>query len=98
MHFPDYTVDEMMGIFNLRMKKAGYELDPEAVEPLRELLEEKSEDIASFGNARGVRNLFEQAISRQANRLAGKQSISREELMLLTKEDIIPEDTKAADK
>ena len=27
MHFPDYTVDEMMGIFNLRMKKAGYELD-----------------------------------------------------------------------
>ncbi|NLJ64941.1 MAG: AAA family ATPase [Christensenellaceae bacterium] len=98
MHFPDYTVDEMMGIFKLRMKKAGYELDTQAEEPLRSLLEEKSKDIASFGNARGVRNLFEQAISRQANRLAGKESISREELMLLTKEDIIPEETKVADK
>ncbi|MDO5021810.1 MAG: AAA family ATPase [Eubacteriales bacterium] len=97
IHFPDYTVDEMMGIFSLRMKKAGYELDKEAEDTLRQILLKESEDVSGFGNARGVRNLFEKAVSNQADRLAAKENITREELMLLTKEDISPpnaEETK----
>ena len=51
-------------------EKAGYRLEEGAKERLKEILREESEDNIGFGNARGVRNLFEQAIARQANRLA----------------------------
>lgn len=92
INFPDYSVDEMMDIFSLRMKKAGYELSADAEDALRQTIAEKSKDVTSFGNARGVRNLFERAVARQADRLAAKQNITREELMLLTKDDILETD------
>ncbi|MHC1786859.1 MAG: AAA family ATPase [Christensenellales bacterium] len=88
MYFPDYTLDEMMGIFDLRCKSSGYLLREDARETLRLILEEESEDNIGFGNARGVRNLFEQAVSRQANRLAKLPSVTREQLMEITKEDL----------
>jgi stage V sporulation protein K len=93
LYFPDYTVHEMLAIFEMRCEKAGYKLDEKAKEPLRVILMEESEDNISFGNARGVRNLFEQAISRQANRLAKLESVTREELMLITQQDMETEST-----
>ena len=90
LYFPDYTVEEMLGIFSMRCEKAGYRLDESVREDLRKILAEESEDSIGFGNARGVRNLFEQAVSRQANRLAGQDSVTREELMLLKAEDLVP--------
>lgn len=88
MHFPDYTVDEMMAIFTMRGDKAGYVLAEDAKEPLRKIIEQASADNIGFGNARGVRNLFEQAVSRQANRLAGQPDVTREQLMLITVADL----------
>ena len=44
-------------------------------------------DAASFGNARGVRNLFEQILVRQAGRLAGQASVNREDLTRITAAD-----------
>lgn len=89
MEFPDYTVDEMMGIFNMRCEKSGYTLaDDEAKETLRRRIETDSQDVDGFGNARGVRNLFERALARQADRLAAFSTITKEDLMTLTKEDI----------
>ena len=89
MFFPDYTVDELMGIFDMRCSKSGYRLkDDEAKEALRARLEKASEDLSAFGNARGVRNLFERALSKQADRLAGYEEITKEDLETLTKEDI----------
>ena len=92
LYFKDYTVDEMMGIFDMRAKKAGYRLDEGARETLKDILKEESEHNAGFGNARGVRNLFEQAVTRQANRLALDPDIQRDELILLKKEDLTDED------
>ena len=89
MFFPDYTVDELMGIFDMRCEKSGYRLkDDEAREALKARLEKASEDLSAFGNARGVRNLFERALSRQADRLAGYEEITKEDLETLTREDI----------
>ncbi len=88
LYFPDYTVDEMADIFKMRCDKAGYILDPKALDRLKEILLEESQDNIGFGNARGVRNLFEQAISRQANRLAKQDIITRDELMTLKAEDL----------
>ena len=42
----------------------------------------------SFGNARGVRNLFEQILTEQANRLAGMEKFTKEDLMTITQEDV----------
>ena len=88
IHFPDYTVEEMMGIFRMRCDKAGYTLAPEAGDELKRILVEKSKDSIGFGNARGVRNLFEKALSRQANRLAAMGDLTREQLMEIRPEDL----------
>ena len=93
MRFPDYTVDELMGIFDMRCNKSGYRLkDDAARDALRGILEDASRDLSAFGNARGVRNLFERALSRQADRLAGYETITREDLETLTAEDLQPDE------
>lgn len=90
IHFPDYTVEEMMGIFRMRCDKAGYTLAEDAKDELEAILTEKSKDPVGFGNARGVRNLFEKSISRQANRLSKLTGeLSREQLMEIRAEDLL---------
>ena len=46
-------------------------------------------DAASFGNARGVRNLFEHVLVAQNNRLATMEKITREDLMTITADDVL---------
>ncbi len=93
LEFPDYTVDELMGIFDMRCKKGGYRLkDDQARAALRWKLTEASKDLSTFGNARGVRNLFEQALTKQADRIAGAGEFSKEDLVTLTAEDILRTD------
>ena len=91
--FPDYTLDELMAMFDMRCESKGYTLDPQARCALRQVIDrESTADVKGFGNGRGVRNLFETAIARQADRLgetAGE--ITREMLMCLTAEDITGE-------
>lgn len=88
LFFPDYSVQEMMEIFEMRCQKSGYCLAQDAKELLRALLALLGLDTKGFGNARGVRNLFERAVCAQANRLAQQENVTRDELMLLTAEDI----------
>lgn len=88
LHFDDYTLDEMMSIFESQCKKGCYELDDEARILVRAFIQEENEDSVSFGNARGVRNLFEQILVHQANRLAEQKNICREDLMKITPADV----------
>ena len=77
-----------LAIFRMQCEKGCYILEPEAEAPLRSLLERRMADAASFGNARGVRNLFEQILVRQAGRLAGQASVNREDLTRITAADV----------
>ena len=89
LHFADYTEEELLAIFRMQCQKGCYVLDPAAEEPLRALLEARMGDAVSFGNARGVRNLFEQILVRQAGRLAGQGSgVTKEDLMRITAADV----------
>ena len=89
MHFPDYTVEELVGIFEMRCGKSCYTLSEDAKAILPDILREKSKDVKGFGNGRGVRNLFEHAISNQADRLSrDDQELTRERLMEITAEDL----------
>jgi hypothetical protein len=45
------------------------------------------EERKDFGNARGVRNIFEKMVMNQANRLVEIEEPTREQLMTLTGED-----------
>ena len=87
--FPDYTPDELLDIFKMYMRKNQYSIDEEGAAYLKRGLEQVVEQRdRNFGNARYVRNLFEKAIQQQANRLGGQQGLSREQLTLLTKDDL----------
>ena len=85
--FEDYTVDEMMGIFKMRCGK-GYVLAPDAEPLVRDYIAEESAD-GSFGNGRGVRNIFEHILVAQNNRLAKMDSVTRDDLMTLTVDDVL---------
>ena len=88
LHFDDYTPDEMLDIFKMQCKKGCYELEEPAAEQVRKLIIRENTDPVSFGNARGVRNLFERVLVCQANRLAQQETVTREDLMRLTAEDV----------
>lgn len=89
LHFADYTVDEMVKIFEMQCRKGCYTLEAEAAQLVREFIAEESGDPVSFGNARGVRNIFEQILVNQANRLAAMERVTREDLMAITPADVL---------
>ena len=89
LHFDDYTVDEMMQIFESQCKKGCYELQGETRRLVREFIDEANTNSISFGNARGVRNIFEQILVHQANRLAAMERVERADLMQITPADVL---------
>lgn len=91
LDFPDYTVDELVQIFELMMKERDYSYIPQTIVRLKQhLLQEKSKSLQAFSNARYVRNLIEKAIRHQAVRLLSQHTAmpSRQDLMLIRPEDI----------
>ena len=93
IHFPDYNGAELLEMFRLQCKKNGYSLTPEAEARAAELFNELYENRdENFGNGRTVRNLFEDAVVRQSDRVAALPSPGREELMALLPEDLESED------
>jgi SpoVK/Ycf46/Vps4 family AAA+-type ATPase len=68
LRFPDYTDDELATIFESMAAEAGFALADGVLAALRRRLAAEARG-ASFGNARLVRNVLEEAISRQAQRI-----------------------------
>jgi SpoVK/Ycf46/Vps4 family AAA+-type ATPase len=88
LHFDDYTADEMCEILDMQLKKNSYSLDECAKAAARDYLEAANVHAMSFGNARGVRNIFERTLVAQSNRLAACSEITVEALMSITQDDI----------
>lgn len=90
-NFPDYDGRELLLILKRFCDTNGYTLAEDAVPLLQVKLDEMYENREEhFGNARAVRNLFEHAINRQANRLVVDNDITDRELAELTFDDILP--------
>jgi tetratricopeptide (TPR) repeat protein len=89
IHFDDYTATELLAILNGMCRRAGYHVTAAAESQVTALLHTaSSRDSLAFGNARGVRNLLERAMSAQANRVAAHAHPTDEELCELTEEDL----------
>ena len=90
IEFPDYTIDELMGIFDMNCKKYDYTAGEEVRTQVRAILvQRKMATLENFANAREVRNLFEEIITNQARRVAAMESPSREDMQTLLLEDLV---------
>src|SRR5947208_9341999 len=88
LDFPDYALEELMGIGDLMLAQQQYSLDTEARRVFEEYLGRRM-DQAHFANARSVRNAIDRAKLRQANRLVKQGgTVSRDELARIDAEDL----------
>lgn len=89
IHFPDYSTKELVDILGGMAAKAGLKLEEGLQDTVYYYLESMTEkDKEEFGNARGIRNLFETMVVNQANRLVTMAECSVEQLTLIKAEDI----------
>ncbi len=90
VHFPDYSLDELMGIGCLILEEQKYSFSEEAEAAFREYLERRMKQ-PRFANGRSVRNALERARLRQATRIVQENNhkLSKDDLMRLEAEDIL---------
>lgn len=85
MEFPDYTTDELILIFRGMLKKAGFLIEEDAINYLKEIISEKR-NSKNFGNARFIRNVYEKSVIKHASRVKDKKQLKI--LKTITKDDI----------
>jgi probable Rubsico expression protein CbbX len=90
VHFPDYDLDELMGIACLILEEQRYSFSEEAEAAFRDYLERRMKQ-PRFANGRSVRNALERARLRQATRIVreNNHNLSRNDLMRIEAEDIL---------
>jgi len=90
IHFEDYGPAELVAIFETFATGADYRLQPAAREQLNRVMERlHGARDRYFGNARTARNLFDDVVAHQAERLlAAGGEHDREALMALTAADV----------
>lgn len=89
IEFPDYTPEQLTEIFRRMCEDAGYRLAPAAqVRMAAELAARHATRGDNFANAREVRNLFENAVARHANRVAKLPEHTDELLTVLERDDL----------
>jgi hypothetical protein len=87
IHFPDYSNEELLAIFEAIGAEGRYQLDDAGRRAVLDWFAAQPRD-AGFGNGRLARNLFEAAVANQATRLVARDQPSDEELTTLTTADI----------
>ena len=89
IHFPDYTIDELMAIAQLMLAEQRYELSEDATKAFRAYLDRRMKQ-PRFANARSVRNALERARLRQATRIVSAGGrLTKADLMCIRAEDIL---------
>lgn len=91
IQFPDYKPEELLNIFKNLCESNDYKLDSAAEILLKDILnKEYMARDKSFGNGRLVRQLFEKARMRQANRVMAGETfeINPEDIITINSEDL----------
>ena len=99
LHFVDYSPGELLKIFDLFCTSSGFRLSPNARTKVSQLFAGLYEvRDATFGNARVARNLFEQVISHQANRIVSLPKITDAILETIESIDIPGSEDRPVDR
>ncbi|MGI9597048.1 MAG: AAA family ATPase [Acidimicrobiales bacterium] len=91
IEFPDYTTAELVEIICSIADQADYRLESDGPATVEKIFQ-RVERAPGFGNARYARTLFEQAINRQAYRLAAVSDVhrlDRSQVSVITNEDLL---------
>ena len=86
IQFNDYSDEELLEIFKGYATQQDYNLEEGSDEViLKSITKLRDNETGNFGNARSVRNYFENVITNQANRLMSDSGIASDtdELMLI---------------
>lgn len=87
--FHDYETDELVKIFTSIAVSSGYAVDSNVCSVLKQVIASAMVDPqVGFGNARYVRNLFENCIQNQADRLSLVASPTEQDLQTIFAEDL----------
>jgi probable Rubsico expression protein CbbX len=88
LHFPDFTIEELMQIGQLMLDQQNYQFTDGAEKAFHEYIERRVER-PRFAYGRSIRNAIDRARMRQAGRLYERRdSLTREDLMTIDQEDI----------
>ena len=91
LHIEDYTQEELLAIYKQMAEKEQYKLSPgaefKALDVICQMLENKDD---SFGNAREIRNLFDETIQQLSIRVSAMPAdqVTKETYQLIEPEDI----------
>jgi probable Rubsico expression protein CbbX len=89
LHFPDFTVDELVQIGDMMMSQQQYEFEDDAREAFKEYIERRVER-PRFAHGRSIRNAIDRARMRQAGRLYDRRDeLTREDLVTIKADDIL---------
>jgi probable Rubsico expression protein CbbX len=88
--FPDYSIDELLGIGKLMLTEQQYAFSADAENTFRSYLARRMQQ-PNFANARSVRNALDRARLRQARRLfhEAKGAVGIEQLMTIESSDLL---------
>lgn len=90
IEFKDYSKKELVDILDVMTQNAGLEIEASAKKRVLNILyKKKDEEWRDFGNARGIRNVFEKIVMNQANRLVTLENPQKEDLIMLKREDVV---------
>ncbi len=91
IEFLDYTNSELVEIISTMVIESDYTLGEDGLATVEKVFQQVDR-AAGFGNGRYARTLFEQAINRQAYRLAARADadrLDRSALSLISREDLL---------
>lgn len=83
-HFEDYRPEELVDIFQKRVKQYDYQISPSTIEYLKGYLNSRSVE----GNARFATNLVDEVLQVQAARIMEQTDLTEEEFSLINEQDI----------
>lgn len=87
--FSDYSDEELIEILDVMASNGGFVIDAAALDKCRELISSMSpKEREDFGNARGIRNLFERTVVNQANRISSLEEPGLDDLTKILMEDV----------
>lgn len=90
IEFKDYTEEELIDILKMMANKSAMKIDEEAISYVTKQLDKMTKAAKNrFGNARGIRNVFEKIITSQANRLVTYEDPSIDQLQQIIYDDVV---------